>query len=141
MFKWRIISRSNINGKVHTFQKDFDDYESYQDFIHQNPEYNTPRLFDSWIQPWAFWDNIFPQTYTPQITTPLQSHLPEGVDLAKYEKRLQDKRVERAEIERKKSSLESSLSWIDKYLEENPEDQEAKEDREKIQKELEWIRS
>lgn len=56
MFKGRVISRSNINGKVHTFQKDFDDYESYQSFLAENPDFNTTRIFENIWQPFQLWN-------------------------------------------------------------------------------------
>lgn len=53
MFTGRIVSRSNINGKVHTFQKDFDDYDTYQKFIAEHPEYSNDRLFSPFLDPWS----------------------------------------------------------------------------------------
>lgn len=139
MFKWRVISRSNINGKIHTFQKDFDDYEAYQEFVQQNPEYNTSRFLDTWTQPWSLWDNFFSSSRVPEISAPNTVYAPEGIYLAKYEKRLQEKRVERAEVQKKKASFEASREWLSRYLEENPDDQEAKDDLEKVKKEIEAL--
>lgn len=136
MFKWRIISRSNINGKVHTFQKDFDDYESYQDFVGAHPEYSPRAFIENFWNPWWSFDRFLP-SYDQNSLLPADTrHLPEGVDLEKYEKRRIEKRQTEAEKLQKKQSLERTLSYLKDYLEENPWDSEAEWDIEKIEKEI-----
>lgn len=136
MFRWRIISRSNVNGKVHTFQKDFDDYDTYQEFIGQNPEYSPRGFLENFWNPWGSLERYLPN-YEDTRTLPADTrHLPEGVDLDKYEKRRLEKRQSEAEKLQKKQSLERSEVYLKDYLEENPDDQDAKSDLEKIQKEL-----
>ncbi len=140
MFKWRIVSRSNINGKVHTFQKDFDDYDSYQEFVGQNPEYSPRSLIESFWNPWSFWEKLLPLSYLPLQNLPTDTkHLPEGVDLEKYEKRRLEKRQTEAEKLMKKQSLERSKAYLEDYLEENSGDKDASEDLGKIKAELEKI--
>lgn len=63
-------------------------------------------------------------------------HLPDGVDLEKYEKRRIEKRQTEAEKLQKKQSLERTQAYLKDYLEENPEDTDAKDDLEKIEKKL-----
>lgn len=135
MFKGRIISRSNINGKLHTFQKDFDDYDDYQAFIEQNPEYDSPGFFRNPWGPWSVWDGIFTPIGTESPALPADTrYLPEGVDLEKYEKRRYEKRQSEAEKSQKRYSLERSRDYLKDYLEENPEDPDAKKDLEKVEK-------
>ena len=139
MFKWRIISRSNINGKVHSFQKDFDDYDAYYDFIENNPEY-SPRhaLVDFW-NPWSIFDRSYP-THSLASHTPVDTkYLPEGIDLWKYETRRIEKRQSEAEKAQKKYSLERSKAYLEEYLVENPDDTDAKSDLEKINKEIQSL--
>lgn len=137
MFRWRIISRSNVNGKVHTFQKDFDDYDAYQEFVRENPEYNPTRLIGNFWNPWSAWDGLFPSLTGAGATLPADTrYLPEGVDLDKYEKRRLEKRQTEAEKMEKRRSLESSKAYLSDYLEENPDDTEAKSDLEKVEAEL-----
>ena len=138
MFKGRVISRSNINGKVHTFQKDFDDYESYRSFIEENPDFNTSRLFENVFHPLQFWSG-FPFTQNGSLLTnqsTLTKYLPEWVNLEKYEKRREEKRIEQVEKAEKKQTLEKSKSYLMDYMNENPDDTEAREDLEKIEQEL-----
>lgn len=142
MFKWRVVSRSNVNGKVHTFQKDFDDYDDYQKFVGENPEYDTSRLFTNFWNPWNIWDNPLLSGHgatLPSLPADVR-HLPEGVDLEKYEKRRVEKRQTEAEKLEKRQSLERSKSYLTDYLEENPDDTEARSDLEKIEKELDTLK-
>lgn len=138
MFKWRIISRSNIHGKVHTFQKDFDDYDSYQAFISEHPEYSTKQFFEDFWNPWSFLESPSNRNsnshsyYLPNR----QKFLPDGIDLEKYEKRRMERRQLEAEKMEKKNSLERTQEYLQNYLKENPEDTEAKDDLKKIEKEL-----
>lgn len=140
MFKWRIVSRSNINGKVHTFQKDFDDYDDYATFLEKNPEYLPRAYLWNWWSPWRDWNPLLPDYQeTPALPADTR-HLPEGVDLAKYEKRRLEKRQSETEKLLKKQSLESTIAYLRDYLEENPDDLDAKTDIEKIEKELESMK-
>ena len=138
MFKWRVISRSNVNGKVHTFQKDFDDYDDYQKFVGENPEYNPSRLFENFWNPWWFLWSHFP--HGNELQNPVlpadTKYLPEGIDLDKYEKRRAEKRQSEAEKAMRRQSLERSEAYLKDYLREDPEDTDAKDDLEKIEKEL-----
>lgn len=137
MFKWRIISRSNINGKVHTFQKDFDDYDAYQEFVTKNPEYDTSNLFRNAWNPWSMWDRFFTPTYAPENILPANTkHLPEWIDLEKYEKRRVEKRQSETEKVEKRHTLDRTKSYLESYLAENPDDKEAKDDLAKVEKEL-----
>jgi len=121
---------------VHTFQKDFDDYATYQEFIEQNPEYNTQRTWDL-RGPLGFWDQFFlPQSGAGSTLPADTRYLPEGVDLEKYEKRRLEKRQSEAEKAEKRRSLESSRSYLTDYLEENPEDSDAQADLETIEQEI-----
>lgn len=140
MFKWRIVSRSNINGKVHTFQKDFDDYDDYKIFLEQNPDYLPRAYLGNWWSPWRDWNPLLPD-YQEAPSLPADTrHLPEGVDLAKYEKRRLEKRQSETEKLLKKQSLESTIAYLKDYLEENPDDGDANVDLEKIEKELESMK-
>ena len=137
MFKWRIISRSNINGKVHSFQKDFDDYDSYQEFIGVNPEYSPRNFLENFYTPWNLL-NSFPQTLDAENrNTPIDTkYLPEGIDLSKYQNRRLEKRQTEAQKMEKKNSLEKTLAYLEEYLKENSDHTEAKDDIEKIKAEL-----
>lgn len=134
MFKWRIISRSNVNGKVHTFQKDFDDYDTYQEFIGKNPEYNIADSFQSFWNPWRMLDRFV--LASPQDGQVDMKYLPEGIDLSKYEKRREEKRIKDAEQAERKRSLESSKVYLEDYIKDNADDAEAKADLKKIESEL-----
>ena len=136
MFKWRIISRSNINGKVHSFQKDFDDYDAYHDFLETHPEY-SPRqtLVDFW-NPWSILDRNYGSHVLSGHAPVDTKYLPEGVDLGKYETRRIEKRQSEAEKAQKRQSLERSKSYLEDYLSENSDDAEAKSDLEKINQEI-----
>ena len=120
-FHWRIISRSNVNGKVHTFQKDFDDYESYQQRSVQLRHH--PRA-------------LLPRGAVGHRPVLPHRHLPEGVDLEKYEKRRTEKKQSEAEKIRKRHTLERTQAYLKDYLEEDPDDSDAKSDLEKVEKEL-----
>ncbi len=141
MFKWRIVSRSNMNGKIHTFQKDFDDYDDSQKFIGDNPEYDSTRLFQNFWNPWGIWeDTLLTGRGSTLPSLPTDSrHLPEGADLEKYEKRRLEKRQTEAENVMKLQSLERTKAYLSDYFEENPDDTEAKSDLEKIETELNSI--
>jgi hypothetical protein len=91
MFKWRIISRSHVNGKVHTFQKDFDDYDQYQEFIGNHPEYNVVDSFQPLWNPWRVLDRFVLPSWTEELPVDTK-YLPEGMDLSKYETRRREKR-------------------------------------------------
>lgn len=140
MFKWRIVSRSNINGKVHTFQKDFDDYDSYQEFVGQNPEYSPRTFLDTLWNPWSTLSRYIPTNEESYLLPADTRHLPEWINLDKYEKRRLEKRQTEAEKLMKKQSLERSRAYLTDYLEENPDDSEAKWDLEKIEKEIEGLK-
>ena len=137
-FRWRVISRSNVNGKVHTFQKDFDDYESYQTFMNEHPDYAPRAYLGDWWSPWSLWDAMLPDYQAPALPADTRL-LPEGVDLEKYEKRRLEKKQSEAEKIRKRHTLEKTQAYLKDYLEENPDDTEAKSDLEKVEKELEGL--
>ena len=135
MFQWRVVSRSNLNGKVHTIQKDFDNYEDYRAFLEENPEYLSRAYLGDWWSPWAQWDPLLPDyaIWAPPADT---RYLPDGVDLTKYEKRRIEKRHGEAEKTEKKHSLERNREYLTDYIAENMDDQEAKDDLAKIDTEL-----
>ena len=141
MFQWRIVSRSNINGKVHTFQKDFDDYDSYQKFINENPEYNTKNLFQNFLSGWnSPFDSFFTLPGGSVQALPADTkHLPEGIDLNKYENRRTEKRRLAAQNAEKRYSLEQSKAYIQDYLTENPDDSDAQADLKKIEQEIQKL--
>lgn len=143
MFKGRIISRSNVNGKVHTFQKDFDDYDTYQSFMSENPEYNTGDIFRSLWNPWGQLDRFFGiGNGTQYETLPAPTkHLPEGINLDKYERRRIEKRQSEIEKTEKRYALEQSKKYLEDYLTEHGDDSEARDDLKKIEKELESLAS
>lgn len=58
------------------------------------------------------------------------------MNLEKYEKRRLERRQSEAEKAEKRHSLEQTQSYLKNYLEENPDDSEAKDDLTKIEKEL-----
>ena len=140
MFKWRIISRSNINGKLHTFQKNFDDYDDYREFLDQNPEYASRAILGDWWNPWSAWDPRLPDFQDTRYLPVDTRHLPEGVDLEKYEKRRAEKKQTEAEKIAKKQSLERTQAYLKDYLEENPDDSDARDDLVKIEWELEGMK-
>ncbi|MFO0763920.1 MAG: hypothetical protein U0518_03630 [Candidatus Gracilibacteria bacterium] len=140
MFQGRIVSRSNINGKVHTFQKDFDDYDSYQKFINENPEYNTKGLFQNFFDGWnSPFDSFFALPGGTRTLPADIKHLPDGVDLTKYENRRAEKRRMSAEQAERRYSLEQSKTYIQDYLSENPDDSDAQDDLKKIEQELQKL--
>lgn len=49
-----------MNGKVHTFQKDFDNYEDYRAYLDDHPEYIPRSYLGDWWSPWAQWDPLLP---------------------------------------------------------------------------------
>jgi hypothetical protein len=126
-----------VNGKVHTFQKDFDDYDAYSEFLDANPEYSPRGFLESFWSPWSV---LSSQGATLPPLPALTRYLPEGVKLEKYEKRRAEKRQSEAEKMEKKHSLERTRSYLADYLEENPSDTDAKSDLEKIEKELEDLK-
>lgn len=137
MFKGRIVSRSFVNGKAHTFQKDFDDYDAYQSFVQDHPEYDSTRILTSLFNPWAHWDSPLASLSSPQRMLPVETkHLPEGMDLEKYEQRRAEKRKNEADKLAKRQSLERSEAYLKDYLEENPEDRDAQQDLKSIQDSL-----
>lgn len=102
MFQLRIISSSNVDGKVPTFQKDFEDYDSYREFMDQHPEYLSRAYLGNWWNPWSQWDPLLPD-FQDSTTLPFDSHyLPEDVDLDKYEKKWLEKSHGEAEKTEKK---------------------------------------
>lgn len=127
-----------MNGKVHTFQKDFDDYDTYQEFVGQHPEYSPRAFLENLWNPWGLWENPLLTGHGSTLASlPADTrHLPEGVNLEKYEKRRAEKRQTEAEKLQKKQSLESTQSYLKDYLEENPDDTEARSDLEKVEEEL-----
>ena len=139
MFQWRIITRSNMNGKVHTFQKDFDNYDDYQKFVGDHPEYDSVRLFQNFWNPWSLYDNTLLSGKGSTLSSlPVDTrHLPEGINLDKYEQRRTEKKQSEAEKIAKKQSLERTEAYLKDYIEENPDDGDAQWDLEKIEKELE----
>ena len=131
-----------MDGKVHTFQKDFDDYDDYQKFVGAHPEYDSTRLFQNFWNPWSLWDNtLLSNTGSTLPSLPVETrHLPEGVDLEKYEKRRAEKKQTETEKIAKKQSLERTEAYLKDYLEENPDDSDARDDLVKIEWELESMK-
>lgn len=125
---------------MHTFQKDFDDYDDYKVFLEQNPEYLPRAYLGNWWSPWRDWNPLLPDFQETPLLPADTRHLPEGVDLAKYEKRRLEKRQSETEKMLRKQSLERSIAYLRDYLEENPDDIDAKVDLEKIEKELEGMK-
>lgn len=125
-----------MNGKVHTFQKDFDDYDTYQEFVGQHPEYSPRSFLENFWHPWGALDRHLPSYEDTRLLPADTRYLPDGIDLEKYEKRRAEKRQTEAEKLEKKQSLERTESYLKDYLEENPDDKDAQSDLEKIQKEL-----
>ena len=131
-----------MDGKVHTFQKNFDDYDDYQKFVGAHPEYDSTRLLQNFWNPWSLWDNtLLSNTGSTLPSLPVETrHLPEGVDLEKYEKRRAEKKQTEAEKIAKKQSLERTEAYLKDYLEENPDDSDARDDLVKIEWELESMK-
>jgi hypothetical protein len=126
-----------VNGKEHTFLKDFDDYDSYREFLKENPEYlSQMSLGDKW-NPWRQWDPLLPD-FQEEAPLPLDTrHLPKDIDLNKYEKRRMEKYQSDAEKVEKMHSLEKAKAYLCDYIDENPEDSvDAKRDLEKIESEI-----
>lgn len=142
MFKGRIISRSNVNGKIHTFQKDFDDHDAYIEFINANPEYSPRGFLENFWSPWSLFDRSLMSGQGASLPSlPADTrHLPEGMNLDKYEKRRLEKRQNEAEIAEKRHSLERAKAYLTDYLEENSHDDEAREDLAKIEQELKELK-
>jgi len=134
MFKGKIVSRTNINGKVHSFQKDFDDYDSYQEFLSAHPEYNQ-NLFEN-FNPWRVWDYVLGSGTPQHLPLTDTKYLPEGVDLTKYEQRREEKRQKAQEDATKRRALEMSKSYLEEYIAENTNDEEAQNDLKKVEGEL-----
>ena len=121
-------------------QKDFDDYDSYQKFISENPEYNTKGLFQNFLGGWnSPFDSFFALPGGTQSLPADTKHLPDGVDLNKYENRRAEKRRLATQNAEKRYSLEQSKAYIQDYLTENPDDSDAQSDLEKIEKELKQL--
>ena len=135
MFKWRVVSRSNVNGKIYTFQKDFDDYDSYREFLDENPTYLSHAHLGDWWSPWAQWDPLL-SDYQESPDNGVNRHLPAWVSLDKYMKRLDDKRELEDEKTEKRESLASGKAFLMSYIDKNPDDQEAKDDLAKIDTEI-----
>jgi hypothetical protein len=108
-----------VNGKAHTFQKDFTDFQSYRDFMGQYPE-------------WYF-GGLFETTQPEQFLAPANAS---GIELEKYEQRRKEKIAINKERQHKKNSLERVRNYLQKYLEESPEDMEAQTDLKKVEEEL-----
>lgn len=136
MFKGKIVSRTNINGKVHTFQKDFDDYDAYQEFLSTHPEFNQNLL--GAINPWRMLDRFmgFSTPLRSELPAESKKYLPEGIDLDKYEKRREEKRQKMLANAERCRSLECGKAYLEEYLAENADDKEAQKDLEAITKEL-----
>ncbi len=128
-----------MNGKVHTFQKDFDNYEDYQGFLDNNPEYNPSSIFRNFWNPWSAWDRVLPNYENTRLLPADTRHLPEGIDLEKYEKRRLEKRQTEAEKAEKRHSLERTKEYLEDFLAENPGDPDATADLEKIESELKTL--
>jgi hypothetical protein len=121
-------------------KKDFDDYDDYQRFVGENPEYDTANIFQRLWTPWNTWDRLFAPMGSEIPTLPADTrHLPEWVNLEKYEKRRFEKRQTEAEKAEKRHSLERTRAYLTDYLEENSDDTEAKSDLEKVEKEFSSI--
>ncbi len=82
---------------------------------------------------------MLPDYQTPALPADTR-HLPEGIDLEKYEKRRLEKRQTEAEKIAKRHSLERTIAYLKDYLEENADDSDAKSDLEKVEKELEGLK-
>ena len=131
-----------MDGKVYTFQKGFDDYDDYQKFVGTHPEYSPESFLENFWNPWSLWDNtLLSNTGSTLPSLPIETrHLPEGVDLEKYEKRRAEKKQTEAEKIAKKQSLERTEAYLRDYIEENPDDSDAKSDLVKIEQELEGMK-
>lgn len=106
-----------MNGKVHTFQKDFDDYDDYQGFLDCNPEYHPSSFFRNFWNPWATLDGFMTPRIGEMRSLPANTkYLPEGVDLEKYEKRRLEKRQTEAEKAEKRHSLEGTKEYLEDFL-------------------------
>ena len=99
----------------------------------QNPEYASRAILGDWWNPWSAWDPRLPDFQDTRYLPADTRHLPEGVDLEKYEKRRAEKKQTEAEKIAKKQSLERTEAYLKDYLEENPDDSDARDDLVKIE--------
>lgn len=144
MFKGKIYSYTNINWKEKRFEKEFNNFEEYNDFLNSNPEFNTNNFltgFDNYLE--NFFNSKFAlnPTYENNLSKKL---LPESVDinLEKYEKEAKKIDEEKEKNKQEKSLLEKTkekLKWyLEKFKEEWKEDlvKNIKEDIKKIEEKL-----
>lgn len=103
--------------------------------MNEHPDYAPRAYLGDWWSPWSLWDPLLPDYQTPALPADTR-HLPEGVDLEKYEKRRLEKRQSEIEKVEKKHALERTQAYLADYLEENPDDTDAKADLEKVKAEI-----
>ena len=106
--------------------------------MNEHPDYAPRAYLGDWWSPWSLWDAMLPDYQAPALPADTRL-LPEGVALEKYEKRRLEKKQSEAEKIRKRHTLEKTQAYLKDYLEENPDDTEAKSDLEKVEKELEGL--
>lgn len=158
MFKWKVYSYSNINGKEKRFEKEFDDISEYNNFLANTPEFSSFRSpswgisFDSLFDFNTYLDNFFHSRFSPvdESTTKRLSQAEEeqifGIDLSKYENEIQRIEEEKQKKDEKKNMLEKSLeklkTYLDRFKKEKRDDivKQIEEDIKKVEKDLEELK-
>lgn len=145
MFQWKVYSYQNINGKEKSFEKTFDNYDEYRNYMWGNSIFSG---FLGWNG--SFFDNYLDSFLDRRLalsswSPPEENNLP--VDISRYEEEVRKIDMDESEKRQRREQLESAKTRLTEYKEKfnnsGKKDllKEVEADMKKIDEELKEISS
>jgi len=150
MFKGKVYVYRNNNGKEEEFEKEFDNPQEFNNFrkTYHQPEFGGPFM---WLWDWAhlqnYFNNLIDRRFWLESTEEPEEpkHLPNWVNLDKYEDELQKIEYKKAHRAEKLQELKDTLAKLKDYKKRfkaegrNDMIEEIDKDIDSVQKELDEI--
>jgi len=113
MFQGKVYSYQNINGKEKSFEKTFDSYDEYRNFMWGNDSFSwflgsAGSMFDSYL------NNFFDRKMT---LGPGNEDMQLPVNMNKYDEEIRKIDMSEQEKKRKREQLESAKTRLTEYKE------------------------
>lgn len=115
MFQWKVYSYQNINGKEKSFEKTFDSYDEYRNYMWGSSIFSgflgwNGSLFDNCLN--SFLDRrLALSSWSP----PEKNNLP--IDMGHYEEEVRKIDMDESEKHKRKEQLESAKTRLTEYKE------------------------
>ena len=144
MFKGKVYYYSNINWKEKKLEKDFNNFEEYNNFLNSHPEFSPNNLLSFDLD--NYLENFFNSRFA--LETPYSNNneekklLPEWINLDEYEREAkkidEEKRKKKEEKWVLEKTLEKLKGYLEKFKKENRNDlvEKIKEDIKKVEEKL-----